>query len=42
MATIISYYWFGDFPDGPTWLGIAILVASGVYISVRERVRRRS
>lgn len=39
-ATIIGYYWFGDFPDGPTWLGIAILVASGVYISLRERVRR--
>lgn len=41
-ATIIGYYWFGDFPDGPTWLGIAILVASGVYISLRERVRRSS
>jgi len=41
-ATIVGYYWFGDFPDGPTWLGIAILVASGVYISLRERVRRRS
>ncbi|GHD63963.1 DMT transporter permease [Thalassobaculum fulvum] len=41
-ATIVGYYWFGDFPDGPTWLGIAILVASGIYISLRERVRRRS
>ena len=39
-ATIIGYFWFGDFPDGITWLGIAILAASGVYISVRERVRR--
>ena len=39
-ATLIGYIWFGDFPDGPTWLGIAILVASGVYISLRERVRR--
>ncbi len=39
-ATMIGYIWFGDFPDGPTWLGIAILVASGVYISLRERVRR--
>lgn len=41
-ATIVGYYWFGDFPDGPTWLGIAILIASGVYISLRERVRRGS
>lgn len=41
-ATIIGYYWFGDFPDGPTWLGISILVASGVYISLRERARRGS
>ncbi|NQW11334.1 MAG: DMT family transporter [Alphaproteobacteria bacterium] len=39
-ATIIGYIWFGDFPDGITWIGIAILVASGVYISIRERVRR--
>jgi drug/metabolite transporter (DMT)-like permease len=39
-AVIIGYFWFGDFPDGPTWAGIAILVASGIYISVRERVRR--
>ena len=39
-ATIVGYYWFGDFPDGMTWLGIAILIASGIYISVRERVRR--
>lgn len=39
-ATIIGYYWFGDFPDGPTWVGIAILAASGIYISLRERVRR--
>lgn len=39
-ATIIGYFWFGDFPDGPTWAGLAILVASGIYISMRERVRR--
>lgn len=41
-ATIVGYYWFGDFPDNWTWVGIAILVASGIYISVRERVRRGS
>ncbi|HEY9549697.1 MAG TPA: DMT family transporter, partial [Kiloniellaceae bacterium] len=41
-ATIIGYFWFGDFPDGWTWTGLAILVASGVYISIRERTRRRA
>jgi len=36
-ATFIGYYLFGDFPDLWTWIGIAILVASGIYISYRER-----
>lgn len=36
-ATIVGYFWFGDFPDTFTWIGIAILVASGIYISYRER-----
>jgi drug/metabolite transporter (DMT)-like permease len=36
-ATFVGYYFFGDFPDRLTWLGIAILVASGIYISYRER-----
>lgn len=37
MATILGFTWFGDFPDRWTWIGIAILVASGSYISIRER-----
>lgn len=36
-ATGIGYVWFGDFPDTYTWVGIAILIASGLYISFRER-----
>lgn len=36
-ATLIGYFWFGDFPDLATWAGIAILVASGIYITLRER-----
>lgn len=36
-ATLVGYIFFGDFPDNWTWIGIAILVASGVYISYRER-----
>ncbi len=36
-ATFVGYVYFGDFPDTFTWIGIAILVASGLYISYRER-----
>ena len=36
-ASLIGYFAFGDFPDSYTWLGISIIVASGLYISVRER-----
>lgn len=36
-ATILGYFWFGDFPDAWTGLGVAILIASGIYISLRER-----
>ena len=40
-ATLLGYFVFGDLPDAVTWLGIAIVVASGIYISLREsRVRR--
>jgi drug/metabolite transporter (DMT)-like permease len=40
MATLIGYFVFGDFPDRWTWLGIAIVVASGTYVLLRERGRR--
>ena len=36
-ATALGYFWFGDFPGPRTWLGIAVIAASGIYISVRER-----
>lgn len=36
-ATFIGLVVFGDFPDEVTWIGIAILVGSGLYISFRER-----
>ena len=39
MATIAGWYFFGDFPDGWTFLGVGILIASAIYISWRERVR---
>jgi len=33
---IIGYYFFSDFPDNWTFLGLAIIVISGIYISRRE------
>jgi drug/metabolite transporter (DMT)-like permease len=36
-ATIIGFTVFGDFPDHWSWVGIGIIIASGVYISLRER-----
>ncbi|MEX2501683.1 MAG: DMT family transporter [Trueperaceae bacterium] len=37
MATVVGYLWFGDLPDVYSWVGIAVIVASGSYISWRER-----
>jgi drug/metabolite transporter (DMT)-like permease len=39
MATIAGWYFFGDFPDLWTFVGVAILIACAIYISWRERVR---
>ncbi len=39
-ATLFGYLVFSDFPDGPTWVGIALIIGSGLYIAHRERVRR--
>lgn len=43
-ATAVGYWWFGDFPNALTWVGIAIIVGSGLYVFARERlqsIRRR-
>lgn len=37
MATILGYLVFGDFPDRWTWAGVAVIVASGIVIAIRER-----
>jgi drug/metabolite transporter (DMT)-like permease len=37
-ATLFGFLFFGDFPGGMTWTGIAIIVASGLYVIHRERV----
>ncbi|WP_238529711.1 DMT family transporter [Pseudooceanicola batsensis] len=38
-ATAAGYLVFGDLPDGMTWAGIAVIVASGLYVVYRERSR---
>ena len=35
---IIAYYFFSDFPDSWTFLGLFIIVLSGIYISRRENI----
>jgi drug/metabolite transporter (DMT)-like permease len=39
-TTILGYLIFGNFPDLWTWIGAAIIIASGLYIALRERRRR--
>ena len=40
-ATILGLVFFGDFPDATTWLGVAIIVASGMYVFHREATLAR-
>lgn len=37
MATLVGWWFFGDLPDRWTCLGVAILIGSALYISLRER-----
>jgi len=34
---LLGYYFFSDFPHYWTWVGLAIIVCSGVYISIRDK-----
>ena len=36
-VTIIGYLVFAEFPDIWTWVGAAIIITSGIYVSRRER-----
>ncbi len=38
---IIGYYFFSDFPDKWTFLGLFIIIFSGIYISRRENIVKR-
>ncbi|MEY4982746.1 MAG: hypothetical protein RIR62_1012 [Pseudomonadota bacterium] len=41
MATVVGWWFFGDLPDGWTFVGVAILIGSALYISARERASAR-
>lgn len=36
-ATLLGYFMFGEFPNALKWLGIAIIIGSGLYLYFRER-----
>lgn len=36
FASLIGYFYFSTFPDLLTWAGIALIVASGIFIAMRE------
>lgn len=37
MATALGWYFFDDFPDAMTLLGVAVLIACALYITLTER-----
>ena len=41
-AVALGYFLFGDLPDRYTWLGSAIIIASGLLVVYRQHVLRRS
>jgi S-adenosylmethionine uptake transporter len=42
-ATVLGLVFFGDFPDAMTWVGVGIIVGSGLYVFHREAtIARRS
>ena len=39
--TVAGYFVFGEFPTPLRWLGILIIIGSGLYIFLRERRDKR-
>ena len=37
MAALVGLVLFGEFPDGLALMGIAVTIAAGLYIVLRER-----
>ena len=40
-SVMMGYVFFGDFPDGWTFVGVGILISCAIYISMRERATVR-
>jgi drug/metabolite transporter (DMT)-like permease len=40
-ATLMGYVLFHQLPDGPTLIGGAVIVSSGLFVMFRERIRKR-
>jgi drug/metabolite transporter (DMT)-like permease len=38
FSVLLGYWWWGDIPDAPAFLGIGLVVAAGLYTLHRERV----
>lgn len=38
-ATLAGWYFFGDFPDSWTFVGLAILIGAALFVSQREHIR---
>ena len=36
----LLWSFFGDFPNQWIWIGLTIIIASGVYISLRENTKK--
>ncbi|RKF16630.1 DMT family transporter [Roseovarius spongiae] len=36
IAVAVGWLWFGEAPKGSTWIGMALIVASGLYLGLRE------
>ncbi len=36
-ATILGFIVFGDFPSHIAWLGIVILIGSGIFLTLKKR-----
>lgn len=41
-AGLLDLIMFQHVPDGPTWIGIALIVAAGLSVVVREKISARS
>ena len=40
-AVVLGYVWFNHVPDRWTWMGSALIITSGLFITYRERVRTK-